>query len=414
MINLSEFLQSWPELRHNKCFLACSGGVDSMVLLHLLHQAGTDLTVIHVNYQLRDEDSTLDEALVKEICQQYGIPFLSRQAATRDILSDQGGNLQDVARKIRYDWFHEILRENPLHRIVLAHHEDDQVETFFLHIARKSGIMGMSAMPARHSGILRPLLHYSKEEIYQFAKSQNIRWREDLSNSGNSYSRNRLRNIILPELYQAVPGLKTSVLTLINAFQKTQENLEASVSKQLKQVFEQGIWGFTDFDNRSSEEKVEILRSLGIRSAFIQEIEKLRVAQKGKRTSIDGFEITRESDHLYLRQQQRETLHSLHTEIVSHLPDHFSKQEIYLDLSSIQGTLKLRPWQIGDRMHPAGMKGSKLISDILTEAKIPSHLREQALVVTDDVHIHWCVGIKVGGKATAGKHTTQILKVSVI
>jgi len=412
MINLSDLVAQWPELRENKCFLACSGGVDSMVLLQLLYEAGTDLTVIHVNYQLRGEDSSLDEALVRETCTRYGIPFLCRETDTRALLAAEGGNLQDVARRIRYAWFNELLAD-PHHRIVLAHHEDDQVETFFQHVARKSGIMGMAAMPARHSGILRPLLAYSKADIYQFAQQHGIAWREDLSNTGNSYSRNRLRNILLPELYTSIPTLKTSVLTLVKAFQETQNMLKQTVSGQVQMIREQGTWHFIDYDFLSAEAAAEVLRSLGIRTAFIDEITKLRTAQKGKKTRIDGFEITREADHFYFGKPSAAKTPVLHTEIVAMLPESFDKNEIYLDGNKIKGTLQLRTWQTGDRMQPVGMQGTKLISDILTEAKIPSHMREQALLVADDTDIHWCVGIKIGGKACADANTRQILKVSV-
>lgn len=385
-----------------------------MALFHLLLAARFDFSVLHVNYQLRGKDSDADETLVEEVCKKNGVQFYVRKIKTKQILAEKGGNLQDFARKTRYSWFKEILSENEDNCIVLGHHQDDQIETFFQHIARKSGIIGMAGMLENHKGIIRPLLKYSKEAIYAFARENKIEWREDLSNDGNAYTRNKLRNIIIPELEKEIPTLKESVLVMVQAFQQTQKEIESRVHDQIEKIKKSGNWLFADFDPCTDEEKAEILRSIGVRQTFVLELNKIRSSQKGKRLFTDDFEIIREADSIYFtRQKTDQPVFHLRVEEINELPQTFDKNSIYLDADKIEGDLQLRKWRTGDRMKPIGMDGSKLISDILTASKLPTNERNEALLLVDDKKILWCVGIKISSLAIATPETSVILKASV-
>lgn len=413
MIRISDFEQKWEQLHENHVFVACSGGVDSMVLLHLLHQIEVKITALHFNYQLRGKASDEDEELVRQTCKKLNVPFLARKADTARILSTQGGNLQDVARKLRYAWFREILVQDPSHLVALGHHLDDQVETFFQHIARKSGIAGMAGMLENHNGIIRPLLPYDKETIYAFAQENNIAWREDQSNESNLYTRNKLRNVVLPSIEKAVPDLKESVQILVKAFQQTRKTMEQTISAQVEQLHKTGNWYLEDFDTSTQEEKAEIIGSLGISKSFIREIEKIRFSQKGKKLYIGDFEITREANAIHFQQKEAPPVFILNTKLVESLPATFEKSVLYLDAARISGNLQLRTWQKGDRMQPLGMQGSKLVSDILNHAKIPSHQKKHIQVLTDDQRILWIAGIKIAAGITADEATQQILCVTI-
>jgi tRNA(Ile)-lysidine synthase len=417
MIKVSEFQKSWFWLKDKKLFLACSGGVDSMVLLHLLVKAEFQVSVLHVNYHLRDEDSNGDEQFVKSTCEKLTLPFYSKSADTKKILREEGGNLQDVARKIRYHWFSEITDQDPDNFILLAHHNDDQVETFFQHIARKSGIIGLAGMLQNHNQIIRPLLNFSKKEILEYAKTSEILWREDVSNTKSDYTRNKLRNILLPELMNQIPTLKDSVLTLVKAFQDTQKLLELKVRSIVLNIIESQKWSHENFDHLSEFEQVEVLRNLGIRQTAIAEIQKLRKSQKGKKIEIDGFDIYQDADSFRIRNSETTINNEIDwkvcQQIVNVLPTQFNLTEIYLDFSKIKGEMKLRKWQIGDRMKPIGMQGSKLISDILTEAKLTSVQKENSLVLVDDEKIIWCVGLKISREAISNTQSEVIVGVWV-
>ncbi|MBI1836496.1 MAG: tRNA lysidine(34) synthetase TilS [Flavobacteriia bacterium] len=421
MINIQKHINSkWQSLANSKIFLACSGGVDSMTLLHLFHHANFDLEVLHVNYQLRGKDSELDQNLIQETCLKLQIPFHLKRIHLQSILDIQGGNLQEIARNVRYEFFEEKRKLSQKNVIALGHHLDDQIETFFMHLARKSGIMGMACMPSEHHQFIRPLLPFSKEEIIDFAIKNNIQWREDISNKTNKYKRNILRNIILPELYTSIPSLKESVITIVKSFQETQLSLEERIQPIVQKFKNEFQISFQLFDAFKNEERIEFLRQLGQKSGLLEDLEQIRFSQKGKKIQLKinsncpFSAIIREENYFqFVVIQENNINFKLQVKDIQTLPSIYSKNVLYLDKSKIKGELKLRKWQVADRMKIIGLNGSKRLSDIIKDAKIPSSEKKNILVVTDEKFILWCVGIRVSPIAIATNETKQLLKVVV-
>lgn len=413
MINLVEFKQKWSFLAGQKVFVACSGGVDSMILLHLLKELGTTIHVLHVNYHLRDQDSDLDELFVKNYCQKQQIFFDCLSIDMKSYLQQNKGNLQEQARKIRYEWFEQFLTE-PNSYLALGHHFDDQIETFYQHLARKSGILGMACMLEQHGQVIRPLLSYRKNEIKEFAFANQLKWREDGSNTSLKYTRNRFRNEFIPFLEQKIPSLDSSVRLLIQVFQDNYKDLVLSVQSILQQIHAKHFIKLTDWNKLSTDQQLIVIKNFGFSSNQLETIHQLGLAQKGKKLASSKYCIVRETLGLSLVPLNKElTIPRLQIEKVSSLPSVYTKNEIYLDESKLQGVLQIRLWQIGDRIAPLGMKGSQLISDVITDAKIPNSKRKSICVVHDEQEIHWCVGLKIGRKALADKNANSILKISL-
>jgi tRNA(Ile)-lysidine synthase len=265
-------------------YVACSGGVDSMVLLTVLHQLGKTIHVLHVNYHLRGEASDLDQQLIEDYCNQHSIPYSINSVQLSKEL-ENGGNLQDLARNVRYSFFKEKALE--IHsKIVLAHHADDQLELFLLNIARKSGVMGLSCMLPEYGRIIRPLLPFSKQEILEFAKKEGIVWREDASNQSNKYRRNSIRNVFLPEIEAQLPEFRESCLYLIEQFQKNQLEVEQKIKKFTHKILQENLLLYADFDLFTEVEQIELLRQLAIPFGFLKEFKKLRHAENGKRLQL--------------------------------------------------------------------------------------------------------------------------------
>jgi tRNA(Ile)-lysidine synthase len=265
-------------------YVACSGGVDSMVLLSILHQLGKTIHVLHVNYQLRGEASDLDQQLIEDYCNQHSIPYSINSVQLSKEL-ENGGNLQDLARNVRYSFFKEKALE--IHsKIVLAHHADDQLELFLLNIARKSGVMGLSCMLPEYGRIIRPLLPFSKQEILEFAKKEGIVWREDASNQSNKYRRNSIRNVFLPEIEAQLPEFRESCLYLIEQFQKNQLEVEQKIKIVTHKIQQENLLLYTEFDVLTEVEHIELLRQLAIPFGFLKEFKKLRHAENGKRLQL--------------------------------------------------------------------------------------------------------------------------------
>jgi len=197
--------------------LACSAGVDSMVLFHTFLAHQLPFSVAHVNYKLRGEDSEADARMIRDLCVLHHIPFHERTLDLGEQLTLEGGNLQQEARTIRYEFFKELVGEAPDVLIVTAHHQDDQIETFFLHLFRNSGLAGLAGMHELRGGIFRPFLTIPKSEIIAYAQAHGISWREDQSNADSKYQRNAIRLDVIPTLEKLNPSIKEQVLMLQNA-----------------------------------------------------------------------------------------------------------------------------------------------------------------------------------------------------
>lgn len=216
------FERSLPaDVVHPRRFLlACSGGLDSMLLLDLMSEwvpkkTETKLEILHVNYGLRGKESDDDARFVDEAARRRGWPchILSIPAEERP---EQG--IQDWARQVRYHWFAEQARNDAW--IVLGHHADDLAETVLMRIARGAGLGGLQGMHVLKGNLWRPLLKLSRAEIQNLAARQKIVHREDSSNAKMDYSRNRIRHLILPELEKLYPGVRRNLCTLAEASQE--------------------------------------------------------------------------------------------------------------------------------------------------------------------------------------------------
>lgn len=379
-----------------------------MVLLSVLHRLNFKVEVLHVNYQLRENDSDLDEQFVRDFCEKNDIPFHLKKVEYSE------GNIQSWARNERYDWFQLILNDSEENFVVLAHHSDDQVETFFLNLARGGGLMGLSGMLENHNRIIRPLLPFSKQEIVQYANENKVDWREDVSNQSLKYSRNKLRNEILPSLQSDFPNLNHSVLTLVDVFQRNQSEIAEKMSPFVNRLKKNEIVSLEEIKQWYSFDWAEVFRQLKIPISQLEEIQKIIELEKGKFIEVnhsDYSAIVREESGISLR---KKTLKKYRLEVreVKEIPTVFTKNEIYLDKNKIVGELSIRPWKEGDRIAPVGMKGTQLVSDVIRLSKISDEEKQNCLVLEDEVQIHWVVGLKIGrGALVIGEGATLCCKV---
>lgn len=413
MDNIRKHIASLEYLKDKILYVACSGGMDSMLLLAITSKYFTNVTALHMNYGLRGKESDEDEAFVREFCQKRGIKFLSKRS---NLSTQTDANIQLEARKERYKWFQEILDISPNNRVLLAHHADDQVETFFMNLIRNSGVMGLAAMPEEHDGIVRPLLEFTKEELKNLAVSLGVNWREDSSNKESKYVRNSWRNEYLPFIEKEIPGIREEVVFLISKFQELQNVLEGKVKPLTNSLHEQEFIGDQKYDEMDVFEQVELWRQLGQHASIVEELKRLK--QKGKYLYLKenefGFDLlVREADgYSFIRSKAVEEVPELLIEKVQNIPDEFDLNTLYLDEDRVKGDLILRTWKQGDRIHPVGMKGSKLVSDILSDKKLRFKDKLRTLVLCDDDNVLWLAGLKVGRYALADSKSQNILRIS--
>jgi tRNA(Ile)-lysidine synthase len=392
----------------NTCYVACSGGVDSMLLLYLLIQAELNPIALHVNYGLRQEESDLDQALVESFCQEEGI----RCEVHRCDLSQYSGNIQLKAREVRYAFFERHLMKDKQSVLFLGHHADDQVETFFINLARNAGMNGLSGMKERSGSFIRPLLSLKKEVIYAWANSKQIPWREDRSNAESKYTRNKLRNIIIPEITHQIPTLGASISFIQDVFQRNYDSNKVKCLPIAQGFLRGNILEIDTWQNLNDPEKLVFLSLIDCKASCLEPIENLIRAQKGGKLILKkDLVIFREASGLVIQTGTQNVLPELIIEKVDTLPAKFTKDIVYLNPTKIHGELKLRQWKIGDRISSLGLKGSQLVSDILSTAKVPSHSKDKVFVVVDDdERILWIPGYKVSRLAIA-EDKSAIVKV---
>ena len=390
---------------HPEFWVACSGGIDSVVLVHLMHSIKKSIGILHCNFQLRKEAAE-DKEFVISLAKKLSIPI-----RTKEFLIDQEKeNTQLAARNLRYEWFEKVKTETGA-PILLAHHLDDQIETFFLQLERGGGIYGLAGMPKEHKRYIRPLLNYSKQSLITLAKQNKWEWREDLSNQKTDYQRNYYRLTVLPFLEKQ--GLKKNeIIELVNDFQQflnwieknkfdVKENADYSIS--IKK------WEETPVILRK-----ELLHDFKIPRLQEKEVDKLTNSIKGTSLTFKNSNIWNEGKELFFeRRESPEEEKKLKVSLITKDEIDFSSGDIYVDKSKVTGNLSLRKWEKGDRFKPLGIKGSKLVSDFLTDKKVPAHLRSKTLVIKDAEKIIAIVGFQPSEKVKIDDETAAVLKIEV-
>jgi tRNA(Ile)-lysidine synthase len=412
--------------------LACSGGLDSICLGELLIRAEIPFEVAHVNFHLRGKESDGDEKFVQDWAKSNSKIVHFHQAETLEFAVESHISTQMAAREIRYEWFEKIRSDRNLEGIILAHHQDDQIETIFLNLLRGTGIEGLYGMAEKRGHLIRPLLPFSREQIEIFAKQNKIGWREDSSNLKTDYKRNKLRHDILPHLYGFSSDSKKN---LINSFERLKDT-----GKAFSGLFDQ--WIKANIQSEEGAQSLSIpdimhmtgaasliyfwLRSYGFNSDQSQDIhESIRKRESGKifESGSHILNIDREKIFLAPTVAPFEAIQIESSEIKLNLPDceyeilkidsgvniDSHRTNAMLDLDRLTFPLTIRNWEIGDRFIPLGMKSSKKISDFLIDLKVPVIKKPLVKVLISDGEIAWVIGYRIADWAKRTAATRKIL-----
>ncbi len=409
-----------------------SGGVDSLVLCQLLFEENCSFIIAHCNYHLRGEDSDLDEKFISDWAKDHGITV-----HIKSFHLSKNKNVQEEARKLRYDFFDEIKLKEHCKYILTAHHSNDQVETFFLNLSRGAGLKGLKGIEEYRGDIVRPLLNISKADILEFAIKNNVPFRTDQSNSNIHYLRNFFRNEVLPLIDKRIPSFMLMSLRSIdhlkeaNLFVETifrewkAENME-STTHGIK-VVKPGMDKFLMIS--------KLLVEYGFHAETISKVKK-NYHQSGKRfTDKNGHELWIDRQNLFLqtvqsdKDNQEYTIDSPEGELIINgvhfrwkkesmqgnlfkLPS--SMDEVYLDFNQLRFPLSLRKWMPGDTIKPLGMNGkSKKIQDVFTNHKIPNFEKDSIYILFSGEDVLWIPGIirsevaKISDATTSCMHITQ-------
>jgi len=410
----------------DRILLAVSGGVDSVVMVHLFKEAGFQFAIAHVNFGLRNKESDGDEAFVKILGEQAGVPVFIRHFDTKQYASSQKISIQMAARDLRYAWFEELLAENNYNYVATAHHLDDQAETFFINLLRGTGISGMHGILPRQGKIIRPLMFTTREKIMSFAHINKLKWREDRSNKSRKYLRNKLRLDVLSELYKINPlfshKLNESIIHLRDV-ESIYNNHIAGVTADLVQHKPEGVLISIDWIYEYEPHDTylfELLKPFGFSYPVVKEIVRSLDTFSGKVFYSPTHRLLRDRENFIIQPLadisadtfsaeefpvERVESHIEHplclcmheTENISELP--MGKATIAcLDADKLQFPLKLRKWEKGDWFIPLGLKGKKKLSDFFINQKLSLADKEKTWLLVSGNDIAWVIGKRIDNR----------------
>ncbi|NPA08257.1 MAG: tRNA lysidine(34) synthetase TilS [Chlorobi bacterium] len=410
MLNLDHFknqLKNIVDSPENRSYLlAVSGGADSMVLAHCFKDLGVRFQVAHINYKLRGEDSDLDQKTVEGFCEKNDVKFHLYKVSEKDQKPEH--SIQLWARELRYKFFRNVQREENLEFLVTAHHLNDQLETFIINLSKAAGINGLSGIPANDNHILRPLLNFTKEEIYEFAEENNIEYREDLSNKKSDYLRNKIRNEIVPKLLETndhfLENFKKSSFYLNQTKDFVQHQIQEIENRISVFNKEYKVLSKNKLNQESDFVKFEILKKYGFNQE--EEIPKIFKAENGSTFFSKDYRLIVNYDELVVSKKMEngkwKPEEQSNDEILLMENFDFSENQITFNLESIIEIeqinksfewefdaqkilfpLRLRKQKDGDEFFPAGFSGKKKVSKFFRDEKISILARQKIWLLTD-------------------------------
>ena len=433
VLSLLKFQNLFEQMLHQPqqktYLLAVSGGVDSMVLADLFQVSGFSFHIAHINYHLRNEDSNLDQKLVFDFCEKHKIPFHLYEVSEND--NQPENSIQNWARELRYRYFREIKEKENLDYIVTAHHLNDQLETFIINLSKASGIRGLSGIPQNENGILRPLLGFSKDEIYDFAKENQIDFREDQSNQKTDYLRNKIRHNIVPELQKINSDFLTNFSKSIHYINQAKDFINQSVDDKIKILKinsdkNQIIIDKQKFSKESELIRYEILKRFSFNDE--NEMQKVLTAQTGSSFFNSEYQLIINRNELIFsckaevgnqKSQDSLILEIIDSEII--IPQNL-KNEVQefgncfwkIDKQKVQLPLKLRRKQKGDLFFPIGMIGKKKISKFFKDKKLSILAKQKIWLLCDaDEQIVGVLPFRQDGRFSSGDNSEAELTLKV-
>ena len=437
---LASFLQHWQShfashvQKTDTVFIAVSGGVDSTVLVHLLMQCDVRIELAHMNFQLRGKESERDQAFVEQWAKANSLPLHLKKVDADAYATANRISIQEAARELRYNWFAELqqLKKNEESKAVTgknhiwlatAHHADDNIETVLLHLFRGTGLEGLAGIqPIRtNEKIIRPLLPFYKEAIASYAKAQKISFVEDSSNATNHYSRNQIRNVIIPEIVQFFPDAPEQLSANINRFREGISIYRAAVAKKIQKILTQkgaewhipvAVWKQLD---PITTYTWEIIRKFDFHPAQIESVIHLLDPETstGKYCLSSTHRIIRNrnlliiaplSDAIHaitqLDETDTKTIYGGGELLVtrlpySEIPTNTPPTIACLNPQLLQFPLIIRKWQTGDYFYPLGLNKKKKISRFLIDLKLSATEKEKVYVLESNQRIAWVIGYRI-------------------
>lgn len=420
--------------KKQKLLLAVSGGIDSVVLAHLLKDSGFDFALAHCNFQLRGEDSNSDETFCRDLALKLNVVIYIQAFDTKAYCQKHKTNVQLAARKLRYDWFNTLLGLHGYNYLLTAHHANDLTETVFINLLRGTGINGLKGIPEKNEKTIRPLLNFSREEIEGYATTNGIAYRTDQSNSEDKYERNFIRLHIIPLLKKLNPQLEdVFIKNTFHFYQEAgmvQDYLENRATEMITQIPEALFIQKKKLRQEAHAESVlhHLLKGYGFNATQEKNIlENVRKgALPGKVFNSPSHKLVIDRNDLVIKKINENLHHTINLTSLNELKkipnlklrrlNTFSmpkQYELLICEDQLIFPLTFRLKKNGDRFKPFGMKGFKLLSDFFKDEKLNAFEKENCkLLVNGNGDIIWVVGYRSDERYRVKKTDKNLIKLS--
>ncbi len=440
-----------PSAKGFTVVVGLSGGADSVALTHILQRLGYDLRLTHCHFGLRGEESDRDADFCAAYARRLGLPLRTVCFDTESELRLSPQSVETLCRELRYSWWEEEYRApydsimddgEKAVRLCVGHHQDDAIETMLFHLMRGTGIKGLLGIPSRNGWIARPLLCLSHQEILDYLKENRLDYVTDSTNLQNDYTRNKIRNLLLPLMEQINPnarkGIIKSICNLADTEYLASLGLNIALDEELGYIDHDGVSIRTlnrstfDLDALTKGVLYEFLKAYMRRpEGLIPDI--LSAIDRNTKNRIfrtDEIYLCITEDQLLLTSAQGPggtpfdwmpgSGHNPMSRYFSITIGDRASARLYnpdresacFDLQKLIYPLHFRHWQKGDRIRPLGMKGYKLVSDLFSDAHLSPIEKEQAWVVTDATgRIAWVSGLRMSEEFRVEPFTHRVLHI---
>lgn len=437
----------------NKYIVALSGGADSVALLLIMKALGYDVEAAHCNFHLRGKESERDENFCVSLCESLGIILHRIHFDTLTYAQLHKVSIEMAARDLRYSYFEQLRRDINADAICVAHHKDDNVETILLNLVRGTGMNGLTGISPRNGFILRPLLCIGREDILEYLEVENQDYVTDSSNLVDDVQRNKIRLNVLPLLENVNSAVKDNILTMARWIAEASTIVEASLDEAKAKSVSSLSVGAKNHDAKPTVNdsfsvdisKVEeypsaeyllwdILKDYGFNSSQVALVADNLHATTGTSWLSSSHELTLDRGRLILTPLDKEEGRQMripeagtyvYTELCKLKIEQKENNENYtisrssdkvcLDAQKVKFPLMIRRVARGDRFVPFGMKGSKLVSDFLTDQKVALPLKRRQLVVADaGGNILWVVGKRLDGRFAVNPCSKSVVEISLL
>ena len=436
-----------------RILLTVSGGVDSMLMCELFHNAGLKFGIAHCNFQLRAEESDEDGAFVSSLAEKYKVAFHSVVFNTKVYAKKNKLSIQVAARQLRYQWFEEIRKNYGYIYIATAHHQDDSIETFLINLIRGTGISGLHGILPKQGNIIRPMLFTTKNDIETYVKKHKLKYREDSSNASDKYVRNKIRHYVTPVLKELNPGIENTINKNIQhlrdvelIYRKDIETKRTKIVKHEKDCIFISIqklkklnpvatylYEFLKPFNFNASTVEEIIHALDGESGkqffsnthrLIKDRELLIIQLRNKslqpksKKQLTGIKIT-DFDFRISKNQKEIDIESFKLKfktIVNNQNYELRKSSSIanLDFEKLEFPLEIRKWQKGDLFFPLGMKGKKKLSDFFIDKKLSINQKENSWILTSAGKIVWVIGQRIDERFKISDKTNKIYFIELV